>query len=190
MFRKYNRSYAAGNVKGTSYIGGLVGQANLTFSYSSITYTCIISNSFSLGSVTGTDVNAYVGGLLGYVSGGTLKNCYCTGRIIANSKGVYTGGIIGYISSVTMTGCYYDGVASGYIPQDSYDVGRLTSAMIKQSTYAGWDFSSVWAITSGVSYPYLKGLPKPAGVSTNLPLGDMAGGDGTPENPYIIENAA
>ena len=182
--------YATGNVRGTSYIGGLVGQANLAFSYNSITYACTISNSFSIGSVTGTDASAYAGGLLGYVSGGTVKNCYCTGSIVTSSEGGYTGGIIGYISSVTMIGCYYDSFASRYVPQDSYDVGRLTSGMISQATFIGRNFSSIWTIEQGASYPYLRAVPKPAKVSLNLPPEDMAGGDGTPEDPYVIINAA
>ena len=167
-------SYSTGNASGSDRVGGLVGNISGT--------GAIVSNCFAMGSVTApADKNA--GGLVGYFSTGTVRYCYSTGAI--NSSGSYTGGLIGRDSG-TITGCYYDGIASGYIPKKASDTSKLTSGMKSQATFSGWDFSSVWTIDEGTSYPYLINTLKPLGVSEGLPTGDVGSGNGTVTNPYII----
>jgi len=39
--------------------------------------------------------------------------------------------------------------------------GRTTGLMRQPSTYAGWDFASVWGIVADQSYPYLQWSPPP-----------------------------
>ena len=56
--------------------------------------------------------------------------------------------------------------------------------MRKQISFTGWDFSAVWSIDEGLSYPYLQSNvqePKPGTL--------FAGGDGSEGNPYEVATA-
>lgn len=82
-----HQSYSSSSVTGTgSYTGGLVGyQSSNT----------IVSNSFSIGDVTG---RRQVGGLVGTL-GSKLEYSYSTGSVIATEESI--GGLIGYASYPT-----------------------------------------------------------------------------------------
>ena len=73
------RSYATGDVNGTSQIGGLVG------------YGRDVSESFATGNVTGTDEE--IGGLIGYLTSGTVQDAYATGGVVTGDTKV--GGLVG-----------------------------------------------------------------------------------------------
>ncbi len=145
---------AYGNVTVKGIVaGGLIGESL----YSKV------SNSYARGDVSGT---LSVGGLVGYFSGTassgqTVFNSYSSGKVTGNSNnelGAFTGR-----SGVTFTGTnYYDsdranvsvshgsaGSPAGTPPQ-----GRGTEAMMKQETFSGWDFGSIWNINEGETYPY------------------------------------
>jgi len=183
-----NQSYATGDVIGNQYVGGLVGYAH--------TAGQRIQNSFALGNVKANNASsAYAGGLIGdpygtYSNPVRIETCYSIGSVSGN--GTLKGGLVGRSDSsyATIVNSYYDGIASGYIPQQTYDTSKLTSGMKAQGTYANWNFTDIWGIDEGNAYPYLLGLPIPDKVSQGLPVDDVAGGKGTATDPYIITTRA
>ena len=105
--------YATGNVSGSIYVGGLVGEQ---YNYSGV--SSAITNCYAAGNVSGT---TYVGGLAGdqYSSSNnsknTITNCYATGNVNGSQ---YVGGLVGWQysnsgSSNAITNCYAAGNASG-----------------------------------------------------------------------------
>ena len=136
-----SESYATGNVSGLSAVGGLIGN-NHTGS--------IISNSYSTGTVTG---NNNIGGFAGE-NIGTIQSSYSRGWV--NSSGLNKGGFIGINTNTltwgTVNSCYYDSDIT-LLNDSGKGEPRTTAQLNNQATYAGWDFSTIWAIGSG--YPYL-----------------------------------
>ena len=208
MSNTVSLSYATGNVSGTeSYIGGLVGwcssaNSRITKSYATgevAGLDCIgglvglfevsgglIENCFSLGNIAATNTNyRQIGGLAGDCTTSTIRNCYVSGYFDGGNSS-YAGGIIGRENSVTITNSYYDGIVARYVPKKASDYSKLTSGLKAQASFSNWDFSNIWAIDEGVSYPYLRELLKPQKVNENLPSNDVAGGIGTLSDPYII----
>lgn len=179
-----------GSVTGIQRIGGLVGSnyGAMTYDYSNNSVyfnptssaTCCaggliaeayssgtINNSYSRSSVTMT-YNVYnqgaVGGLYGNdYSSGAKSNLYSTGAItmVSGSFPSSTGGLAG--SNYTSTSSsYWDTQTSGWATSSGGAgvVGKTTAQMKTQSTFSGWDFSTIWAIDSnGIinnGYPYLQ----------------------------------
>ena len=81
-------------------VGGLVGEVSGS--------GVIISNSFSNSHVTG---HHGIGGLVGALRGGTIRNCYATGDVIGGGSGA-SGGLIGYVDG-TVINCYATGKVEG-----------------------------------------------------------------------------
>ncbi|GAB6085243.1 fibronectin type III domain-containing protein [Alkaliphilus crotonatoxidans] len=166
--------YTVGTVSGKNYTGGLIGKLG----------SGNIENSFALGDVIASSGNC-IGGLVGYMSGGRIENSYFSGNILGSST--EKGGLVGKKGDrEKIVNSYYDGYKSNIIQQDDYNVSRLTTGMKNKETYINWDFENIWEIDNNQSYPYLKNLPKPNEVFENLPEGDVAGGIGSVENPYLI----
>ena len=133
--------YASGNVNGTSYVGGLVGRTSGS-----------ISNSYTLGSVKGT---SYVGGLVGYAAASSISDCYASGSV----KGISAvGELIGSAVSSNITNSYYDSVTAN-LPDNAFGSRRTTKEM-KEGTpsptiYTGWD-STIWDFGDDTDYPTLR----------------------------------
>tara|TARA_R110002096_G_scaffold183757_3_gene361805 strand:+ start:7126 stop:14862 length:7737 start_codon:yes stop_codon:yes gene_type:complete len=168
-----SESYVSGLILGGTATGGLVGQL----------LEASISNSYSIADVDGGAEN-YIGGLVGFNNGGSVDHSYSTGQV--SGSGTRVLGLIGYSSSGSSSHSFYDRETSG--KNSSYGgTSKSTEEMKTQSTFADWDFSTIWAITSGpyISYPYLKNsepIDKP-GHSLLISLN----GEGTLANPYQIE---
>ena len=67
-------------------------------------------------SVSGTSNNMFVGGLVGYMNGGTITNCYETGSVSGTGTGsnhIHVGGLVGKQEGGTVTNCYTSGSVSG-----------------------------------------------------------------------------
>ena len=105
------KCYNIGTIKGTNYVGGLIGNY-----ISSVMYTkSAIKDSYNIGDISGN----YSGGIVGIVRYGRsvhykLTNCYNSSRI----TGTYAGEILGnveirnsgtnqWITSTTIENCYY-----------------------------------------------------------------------------------
>ncbi len=110
--------------------------------------------------VRGYDVDSLVGW-----QRGTVKNCYARGRLIGYrvtslhecEANCYTTARINCFYGYTAE-CYFDSAASG-ISYGSEDRFKLTTEQAKQkSSYSGFNFKSVWDISSDINdgYPYLR----------------------------------
>ncbi|MER2252821.1 MBG domain-containing protein [Methylorubrum podarium] len=132
-----NQSYASGRVTGSmgsAYLGGLVGL--------NVNANGAVTESYATGSVTGL---FYVGGLVGSNGGGTVRRSYASGRVTGSS---IVGGLVG-INRGTIDTSYWDtqstGRATGVGDGSPAGATGLTSAQARDaSSYAGWDFLTVW----------------------------------------------
>jgi type II secretion system protein G len=99
--------YAAGNITGKDYVGGLVGSNDGT-----------ITNCYATGNVSGSDA----GGLVG-INSSTITDCYATAEVTGGSS---IGGLVGntysgtYSSTISITNCYATGKVTG-----NYRIGGL-----------------------------------------------------------------
>ncbi len=131
-------------------VGGIIGLSDLWSKFA-------VTNCFNTGklSAVSESSNVYSGGVVGYVDNKQLviTNCYNAGNIASSG---YIGGIVGYMcSDITLTDSYY-------IDTDDKGVGYGTDTTIrctetqmqKQSTFAGFDFNTVWTMAGHEKYPY------------------------------------
>ncbi len=158
--------HSEGNVTGTGnnntndrdYLGGLIGYLN----------DSAVNNSYSLCTVTGSSYYE-VGGLVGKTSSSYVANCYSAGSV-TGIGGNSIGGLIGFDNPAsTITSCYWDINASGQTTSAGGS-GRVTTQMMQQANYVGWDFTNIWQIEENLSYPHLRNmesatyLPNPIGL--------------------------
>lgn len=119
-FDGYGYTVSGVYINTTSDYQGLFGKVDgATIKNLSVTDSSITIN------ITGTDIS-YVGGIVGYASGGsssTIENCYNTGTV---SGGSYVGGIVGYANIITIENCYNTATVSG-----GGIAGHLSSGNIK-----------------------------------------------------------
>ena len=125
-----------------------------------------INNCYNMGSVSTTaSGSTYAGGIVGEMSNSYVSNVYNTGLINATTAS----GIVGVPEGgKSMINCYYstDSATRGYGPTGGAsliitNVKSLTSTqMCQQSSFDGFDFTTVWAISPSINngYPYLRGL--------------------------------
>lgn len=146
-----NKSYATGAVTGTDHVGGLVG-ANVSYSK--------ITDSYALGSVASDaeDTDKAVGGLLGNnTSSSTVTNCYAVGPV--SGAGIDIGGLVGENQT------NFNVISSYSLGPDNGQGTVVTSEQMQtESTFDGWDFTSIWIIDEG--YPHLW----PSGVAEIVSL--------------------
>jgi hypothetical protein len=144
-YSSIQKCYSTGNVSGYDYSGGLVG---------SNSRNSLISNCFSRCTVSGNSSFGYnCGGLAGYnTENSQITKCYSTGAV-----GNLMGGLVGYNESGDVSDSYWDTQTSGTTWSDG-GTGKTTDAMKLQSTFTGWDFSTIWGMNSGINdgYPYLQ----------------------------------
>jgi hypothetical protein len=89
-------AYNYGTVNGTAYIGGIAGIGDTT----------TLSYAYNRNNVIGT--STYVGGLIGYLNGGSIADTYSAGAVRGGNES-YTGGLIGRINgSTSASKSYYD----------------------------------------------------------------------------------
>jgi filamentous hemagglutinin family protein len=160
-------SYANGGVSGhDGMIGGLVGENSGT-----------ITNTYATGSVTGHD--GMVGGLVGE-NDGAITDSYAAGKVGGSTE--HIGGLVGYntgngCTSGTVTHSFWDKTTSGQATSDG-GTGMTTAQMQQQANFTSataangrvnpaWDFSSVWVMYDGSTYPLLKSFLKPIVVTAN-----------------------
>ena len=92
------------DIKGSTFVGGLVGQNN----------SGSIKNSYAIGSIDGRND---VGGLVGQNNSGSIKNSYVIGSIHGV---VYVGGLVGQNDDGSITNSYTIGYVDGQL-----DIGGL-----------------------------------------------------------------
>ncbi|MFO8029746.1 MAG: T9SS type A sorting domain-containing protein [Cyclonatronaceae bacterium] len=177
------QSYATGNVVSDfRWIGGLAGQFG---------GTSIILDSYATGNVTGS---SQVGGLVGYHwRGSEIYSSYSTGLVSGEEE---IGGLIGHrdppqgdVQGKVETS-FWDTESSGTSQGVGFGEtagvnGRSTDQMKTESTFAGWNFSTVWAMDEELNdgYPVLMfQLPTSSEAGPQIPQ-DMALNQNYP-NPF------
>jgi filamentous hemagglutinin family protein len=129
-------SYASGTITAgdnASSVGGLVGYSWLPYSVDSAPRSFIVNEGVTtipdvLGSITASHADvelrvgassAYLGGLVGYNSGGGISASYATGTITTLENARDVGGLVGY---------HYDGSGTGLIAGSHADVALSLGA--------------------------------------------------------------
>ncbi|MEQ8524130.1 T9SS type A sorting domain-containing protein [Gracilimonas sp.] len=174
-----------GTVAGVSNVGGLVGMngsgnGSVSLSYANVsvsgTNSGVLVGNNSSGNVNtsfteGTSIAAS-GGLVGRNNFGTIINSYSTvdgasGGLVGYNNGTIsntysagtsdTGGLIATDGGGNEIGNYWN-TDSGN-PDNGFGTGLTDAEMRQQSNFGSWNFSTIWSIDEGVSYPYLKNNP-------------------------------
>ncbi|MGI9951287.1 Ig-like domain-containing protein [Moorellaceae bacterium AZ2] len=179
-----NAYVADSQVSGCGYVAGLVGWVS-DGSISNV----YVSNIYAVG-IDYSDTYDGVGGLVASQYKGSISNTYVVGGQISGST-EWVGGLVGYLygsisnsyAAVSVSGgkvnrgglvasrttdstaiySYWDTQVSG-TTNSVLGTGYPTEKMKQRTTYANWDFVNVWAIEEGISYPWLRTLPKPKEV--------------------------
>ncbi|UGV41697.1 fibronectin type III domain-containing protein [Methanococcoides orientis] len=140
-----DQSYSTGDVSGDYDVGGLLGYNDFE----------TVSNSYSTCNVTGISI---IGGLVGECWDGEILNSYSAGYVTGSDS---VGGLVGYdMFELISTNSYWDTQTSGQ-STSPVGTGKTTAEMKTQSTFVGWDFSSIWSMDDSINsgYPYLLQLP-------------------------------
>lgn len=144
-----SNSFASGHVvveTDAIRVGGFIGETG------SIT----IENSYAVGSVTvPSSGSENVGGFVGETYGTTITHSYSIGAVTGDGTAI--GGLIG-ANDGTVTNSYWNTETSGQATSGA-GTGLTTSQMNTSTNYTGWDFATVWQITSGASFPWLRDAP-------------------------------
>jgi len=138
------RCYATGSVSGIWNVGGFGGSV----------FNTQISDSYATGSVSGTK---YIGGFAGVkTSNAKFDRVYSTGTVSGSED---VGGLLGYDEDSTpgelVVDSYWDTESSG-LGSSVGGTGKTTAEMKQEATFTNWDFSTVWNINEGSSYPFLR----------------------------------
>jgi hypothetical protein len=138
--------YSACAVSGTNKIGGLLGENSAS-----------ATNSYSMGNVirlSGTETD--FGGFVGFSSGGISKS-YSTGQVIYLNSENPTDKGFSYYSPYPQNSFWDINRSLQTTSGGNATLGRTTTQMKTQSTFTdvNWDFSTIWAIQEGTTYPYL-----------------------------------
>jgi hypothetical protein len=189
--------HATGSVTGgRDNAGGLAGQnpGSITTSYATGSVTVTRPDPVA-GGLTGVNggpmVNCYatgavaapagtpsvftgVGGLAGNNSG-PITNCYAAGNVTSVSSA--TGGLIAWLSPKgEVVGSFWDVQTSGQSTSQG-GTGKTTAQMQTAKTYldASWDFTNIWDIEEGRTYPFLRpGLAGDLNGDKKVDLRDFA----------------
>jgi len=126
-----------GEISGTGYVGGLVGDNGAK-----------VESSCNHGSVTGA---SQIGGLVGSNSG-TVDDSYTTGKV--NGTGADIGGLAG-ANSGTITASFWDNETSA-VTTSAGGTGMDTADMMRAATFtdAGWVLEELWALRPASTYPF------------------------------------
>jgi len=166
-------TYATGAVDGGNNVGGLVGKS----------VNDLVTESYAIGSVNGS---ASVGGLVGINTGSIAKvnNSYAAGSVTGDSAG----GLVGTNGSgATVEDAYWDTETTNQSSSAGNAMGLTTSQLKANTSLAGFDFETTWAVKTGAekSYPYLlNNTQSPAPGLGSL----FAGGSGTEADPYELSS--
>lgn len=149
-----SKCYSTGALTANHSTGGIIGNGA-----SGTNGTIKVENCYSISNIKTDQINnnsAKAGGLIGEVIACKLINSYFAGTL--DGKKNY-----GLSERGTVTNSYFDGQKNNNVV--SYINSKNTSSMLKQGTYTDWDFDDIWAITQDSTYPYLKDLPVPDGIT-------------------------
>jgi hypothetical protein len=150
--------YVTGSVSGTESVGGLSGSINGGNSSQQID----VKNSYSTAAVSAT--GNYSGGICGLSSYVIFTNCYTSGHVSGTRTGAFVAN--GGFNS-TFNSCYWNTETSGQsvagyttnFGDGTLPIPGLSSTNMKQAVnFSGWDFTNIWTIDEGSTFPYLKNV--------------------------------
>ncbi len=166
-------------VKGGCSVGGIVGrcQAPIQNSYNTGKVRATTSQTLSSSEASATPTGSFVGGIVGYTSGGAeISNCYNTGYITASLYDDADNQNNGYFGSAD-----YVGGIVGYA-QDSVSYCANIGGIIDGNNFLG---GIVGSSTSTVAYCYdIGGQRQYRWQSANL--GGIIGSGGTVTNSWVV----
>lgn len=157
----------SGTIVAVGDVGGIVGADD--------GYASELSDCYSSADLTKTPSTHYddIGGIAGFLrKRGTMKNCYFTGSVTAQASD-HAGLIVGYggVSSDEPPAVYWslnckmtiDGMPAnrrgvGTSSSEDPTIGLTLPQMQTKSSYAGWDFDTVWGMDANKNggLPYLR----------------------------------
>jgi filamentous hemagglutinin family protein len=167
------------HVTGGNATGGIVGDAKGW-----------IRNVYFDGEVNGNAGGYGVGGIAGFLEGGTIANAYVTGVVSGDTAGGITGGIYGGTitdvwSGASVTGAYAGGLVGevqATLKNAYWDTSRTSngtginwgqmtglsgSAVYAQASYGSLDFTNTWWMAEGATRPFLRMEASPTNTITN-----------------------
>lgn len=159
----YNVGTLEGSMRNGGYVGGVIG-----------TNLGTVTDCYNTASVRG---NFSVGGVAGRTDG-ILECCYSIGEITSadfSPEEALAGGVAGG-SLGTLKNCYYLlGTATKGIDDDrgsGMAVGLTKEAFAKAGSFAGWDFSATWGMSTDAadSRPVLRAIPEHEYQSGSAPV--------------------
>lgn len=171
-------SYATGDVRGETYVGGLFGRNTPRTT----------TDSYATGDVTQTSADdSYVGGFAGRVSQfSSILNSYATGDVFSSAD-EYTGGFAGYVSgeallySVYATGNVTMDTACEFECNDLDDIGGLVGNLNDDSSIVrSYATGDVGYVDDGETFTYDVGglvgdLEDDASILSSYATGDVSG---------------
>ena len=120
-------------------IGGLAG---------TIETNSLVTNSYATGSVSGY---RNIGGLAGWINFSIIDHSYATGYVFSPSGG-NSGGLVGFGHDTHDAHWNIETTAqlisAGGVPKNTFE-------MLQQNIFNNYDFTEIWTIEEGSSYPYL-----------------------------------
>jgi hypothetical protein len=195
---------------GQSYIGGIAGHLQATTA--STGSTMIFEKNIAGGSIAGVTTNSELrtGGLIGYVSRGvsnvhirysisaqTVINRYSTNghRILGSSA---TGdGTLTYTDNYAYKDTKMVNATTTITATDDANgnegIGKTLAELFTSTTYSdsplSWDFTDIWQIGNGTTYPYLKWQANRAGISNDYLPAVKYNYTGSDEKTIALDNA-
>jgi len=149
---RINNSYSTSITKGFNRVGGFIGSSGTGFE---------IYNCYSSGTVQGLAGHTYVGGFAGEMNETIIESSYTTGFVNATND---SGGFCGFYKNThTPSEEYNDNIynseTTGKTVSFGYKEGGTspahdvtTSDLMDTNIY--WDFTNVWGVIVGKTYPY------------------------------------
>ena len=168
-----SRCFNSGDIRSTSTIGYSAG-------ISANDNSSIILDCYNTGNINGV----YCNGIAGLRGSTSILNCYNIGSV----SGTHLGGISSGIKKIT-TSYFWD---IGYLnPETEAElaISRTRDQLIQPTTYAGFDFNTVWEMSENTDYPFptLRTIAHMEAVDDTTVFD---GGNGKLHNPYRITTAA
>ncbi len=200
IFQSY--STAAVNASSSAVAGGLVGKVATSTTISQCYSINGSANSTGMtagglvGSSSGTIQNCWSrtpvnagasagGGLVGEQLDGSVSTSWAAGTVAGSGT---NGGLIASKTAGTVINSYWDKDATGQSTSIA-GTGMSYADMVHQSSFAGFDFTGVWQLTSNWNAPYLRwqnGINIPQTfVVTNMANGATGGTAELDEHRYL-----
>ncbi|MGE5653939.1 MAG: cadherin-like beta sandwich domain-containing protein, partial [Bacillota bacterium] len=175
MGNRISLSGANVSVSSLATAGGLVGQSNNAVS---------IDNCFAIGRVEGKLAGGLIGADNSSGIGAGIRNSFAAGHVVGIGSTYTANGFVGSAKSPQITDCYFDIDRAGR--SDVRATPKSSSAMKQRTTYANWDFASIWGITEAEGYPYPLWL-RPGRRSLENPEGTLNPAFASWEQTYTVD---